>query len=153
MSARFAPKGDRPEWKIIYDELLANADFGTVISYRQLEELLSRPFEPNRAPLYRARKELAEQRKRWLEAVPNVGYRVTSPEDHVRVSAGYKKRSRHQMGLAVKVLEATDLSRLDADSLRKWDAEQKMTFAMWAIVAHESRLRRIEDVLRKEGLL
>jgi hypothetical protein len=55
--------------------------------------------------------------------------------------------------MAVRVLSSTDLNRLSTDGLTEWDSEQKMTFALWAIVAHENRLKRIEEVLRKEGLL
>ena len=69
------------------------------------------------------------------------------------VSLEHKRRSRRQLGIAVKVLESTDLTLLSSDQLASWDEQQKMTFALWAIVTHEARLRRIEDVLRKEGLL
>ena len=48
---------------------------------------------------------------------------------------------------------STDLNRLSAEGLGEWDGEQGSTFALWAIVAHENRLKRIEEVLRKEGLL
>jgi hypothetical protein len=153
MNAKFAPKGDKPEWQLVYDALLGDADFGTTITFEQLDEVLGREFVTNRAPLYRARDELGDRRKRWLVPVPGVGYRVTEADEHVRVAHDHKRKSRRQLGMAVRVLTAADLTRLSADGLAEWDAEQKMTFALWAIVAHENRIKRIEEVLRKEGLL
>jgi hypothetical protein len=138
---------------MVYEDLLASAEPGSVITYAQLEELLGREFAPNRGPLYRARQTLGELRHRWLEAVSGVGYRVIEPTEHVRVSAGYRRKSRRQVGMAIRVLDATDLEKLTPDALATYDEQKKMTFALWAIFAHESRLRRIEDALRKEGLL
>lgn len=153
MSTRFTPKGEKPEWQMLYDALLGDADFGQVITYKELDETLGREFVTNRAPLYRARDALGAMRKRWLVPVPGIGYRVTDAAEHVMVAHGHKRKSRRQLGMAVRVLTSTDLARLDESSLAEWDAEQKMTFALWAIVAHENRIKRIEDVLRKEGLL
>ena len=153
MNARFTPKGEKAEWQILYDALLADADFGATITYAQLDETLGRDFRADRAPLYRARDELGSRRKRWLVSVPTLGYRITDAEDHVRVAIDHKRKSRRQLGMAVKVLSSTDLSRLGEYGLSEWDSESKMTFALWAIVAHENRLKRIEEVLRKEGLL
>ena len=153
MSAKFAPKGERPEWRMIYEDLLAGAEPGNVITYAQLEELLGREFASNRGPLYRARRTLGELQHRWLEAATGVGYRVIEPTEHVRVSAGHRRKSRRQVGMAIRVLDATDLERLTPSDLSTFDEQKKMTFALWAIFAHESRLRRIEDALRKEGLL
>jgi hypothetical protein len=153
VSARFAPKGEKPEWQMVYDELLATADFGDVITYAMLEETLGRPFAPNRGPLYRAREQLGELRKRWLEAVPNVGYRVVDAAEHVRLAATHKLKGRRQYGRMLKVMQVTDLTRLGPDQLATWDQQQKIGFALWGIIAHESRIRRIEEILRREGLL
>jgi hypothetical protein len=153
VNAKFAPKGEKPEWQLVYDALLGDADFGTTITFEELDRVLGREFVTNRAPLYRARDELGSRRKRWLVPVPSVGYRVTDAAEHVRVAIEHKRKSRRQLGMAVRVLTSTDLNRLSTDGLTEWDAEQKMTFALWAIVAHENRIKRIEEVLRKEGLL
>ena len=153
MNAKFAPKGDKPEWQLVYDALLGDADFGTVITYEQLDRVLGREFVTNRAPLYRARDELGSRRKRWLVPVPSVGYRVTDAAEHVSVAVEHRRKSKRQMGMAVRVLTSADLERLNTDALAEWDAESKMSFALWAVMAHENRIKRIEEVLRKEGLL
>jgi alkylated DNA nucleotide flippase Atl1 len=153
MAPLFASKGDRPEWRMIYEDLLADADFGAIITYAQIAELLGRPFEPNRGPLYRARQDLGSIKHRWLEAVPGTGYRVVEANEHVRLSVAHRRKSRRQLAIATRVLTATDLEKLSGTGLAEWDTEQKATFALWAIVAHEHRIRQIEEVLRKEGLL
>jgi hypothetical protein len=153
MTPRFEPKGEKPEWQMVYDDLLLKADFGDVITYAMLEETLGRPFASNRGPLYRARDHLGDMQKRWLEAVPNIGYRVIDAAEHIRVAAGHKAKGRRQYGRMLKVMQVTDLTKLGPDELATWDEQQKIGFALWGVIAHESRIRRIEEILRKEGLL
>jgi len=50
-------------------------------------------------------------------------------------------------------MEVTDLTHLGPEALATWDEQQKIGFALWGVIAHESRIRRIEEVLRREGLL
>jgi hypothetical protein len=149
---RFQPKGEIAEWRMIYERLLEAAEFGQVITYAELDEALGRTFVDNRSPIYRAREDLGSIRKRWLEPVSGIGYRVTEPGDHVRVSVTHRRKSRRQVSISVKVLGATDLARLQPADLAKWDSEQRIAFAIWGIVNHESRLRRIEELLRKHGM-
>jgi len=152
MSSRFQPKGDKAEWVMIFDELLAEADFGTVITYAQLEEVLGRSLEANRAPLYRARGELGDRRKRWLEAVPKVGYRVIEANEHVRVAGQHKRKARRQLTTMVKIAEVADLTRLTAAELSDFDAQSKVNWLLYsAVVHHERRIARIEELLRGEG--
>lgn len=149
---RFQPKGEIAEWRMVYERLLEGADFGQVITYAELDEALGRTFVTNRSPIYRAREELGDLRKRWLESVPGVGYRVTNPTDHVRVSVSHRRKSRRQVSISVKVLGATDLGRLAPSDLAKWDTEQRLAFALFGVVNHEARLRRIEELLRTHGM-
>ena len=149
----FRAKGEIAEWRLIYERLLETAEFGQVITYVELDEVLGRRFIDNRSPLYRAREDLGSIRKRWLEPVPGVGYRVTEPGDHVRVSVSHRRKSQRQVSIAVKVLGNTELSRLTPAQLDQWDSEQKIAFAVWGVVSHENRLNRIEELLRMEGML
>lgn len=150
---RFQPKGEIAEWRMVYERLLEGADFGQVITYAELDEVLGRRFVDNRSPIYRAREDLGSIRKRWLEPVPGVGYRVTEPGDHVRVSVSHRRKSQRQVSISVKVLGATDLAKLAPADLAKWDSEQRIAFAIWGVVSHEARLRKIEELLRTEGMM
>lgn len=150
----FEPKADRPEWRIIYDELLQAADFNTVISYDELDRVLGRPFVANRSPIYRARQHLGEMRLRWLEAAPGVGYRVIEAREHLDAAQRRKRRAKRQLGLMVKIAEVTDLARLEPHELERFDAQARINAALYMVaVHHEQRLQRIEQILRDDGKL
>lgn len=154
MSSPFAPKGDVPEWRLIYELLLSGAEFGDLITYAELDEALGRRFVPNRSPLYRARRELGEQRHRWLEPVPGKGYRVIEAREHLRVSQVHKRKARKQFTLMTTVTSATDLSQLTAEELSAFDSQTRIQAALVAIAfSHEQRLGRIEQTLRNNGML
>ena len=152
MSTRFQPKGEKAEWLMVFDELLKDADFGTIVTYEELDELLERRFVDNRAPLYRARAELGDTRKRWLEAVPGVGYRVIEANEHVRIARQHKRKAQRQMTTMVKVAQVTDLSRLTPTELADFESQSKVNWLLYsALVHHERRITRIEELLRDEG--
>jgi hypothetical protein len=152
VTALFKPKGEKAEWVMIFEALLDDADFGTIVTYEQLDELLGRSFEDNRAPMYRARSELGERRKRWLEAVPRVGYRVIDANEHVRVAGQHKRKARHQMTTMVKVSQVTDVSKLTPTELAEFDTQSKVNWLLYsALVHHERRITRIEELLRDKG--
>lgn len=139
---------------MIYDRLLEHADFGDVITYAELDEILGREFEDNRSPLYKAREHLGEMRQRWIEPVPRVGYRVIEAREHLIVAQNKKRRARRQLRGMVRVAEFTDLSRLSPSDLASFDSQAKVNAALYMVaVHHEKRLSRIEGILRGEGKL
>lgn len=144
----FEPKGKLPEWRMIYDNLLESADFGTVITYEQLDAALGRRFIDNREPLRKATRHLGEMRKRWLTVVPTVGYRVIEAKEHIHVSQQHKRRARKQLGTMVKIGEVTDIDRLDAEDLKKWQDQTRVNAMLAMIVTqHEQRLRKLEEII------
>jgi hypothetical protein len=150
----FQPLDDKPEWRKIYDHLLAEADYGTVITYPQLSGVLERDFEAQRGPIYRARRELGNLRLRWLTAVPKVGYRVIAANEHIMVADDHKHRARRQMLRMLEVSRATDLERLSQSELDFFDRQNRINMALASItMAHEQRIQRIEAVLRADGKL
>jgi len=150
----FAPKGDLPEWRLLYDAILEQAEFGQVIPYDQLDAVLGRRFTDNRSPLYRARREMGDLRQRWLDAVPGTGYRVIEAHEHIAVAQRHKRRAKRQLGAMVHVAEVTDLARLTPEQLVSFDHQSRINAMLYMVAAHhEHRLNRIEEVLRKEGML
>jgi hypothetical protein len=144
----FQSKGHIPEWKMVYDDLLADADYGMVITYDDLDAALGRRFVDNRSPLYRARTHLGEERSRWLETVPTVGYRVIEANEHMGVANRHKRKATRQLGMMVTVAEVTDLSRLTPSELSSFDAQQKINAMLYLFALHhERRLQHIESVL------
>ena len=150
----FDSKGPLPEWRMIYDELLVNADFGTVVTYDQLDAALGRTFIENRSPLYRARQHLGEMRRRWMEAVPKVGYRVIQANEHMKSAQARKNRAKTQLRRMVDIATYTDLSRLQPNELQEFDAQSRINMALASVaIHHERRLNRIEQILRDDGKL
>lgn len=148
----FKPKAALPEWRLIYDKLLISAEFGDVITYGELDEVLGRSFVDNRSPFYRARDEMADLRKRWAEPSPGVGYRIIEANEHLMAAKKAKERGRRQLGKMVKIGEVTDLSRLTPDELTHFDSQARFNRAVYmAVVSHENRLTRIEDLLKADG--
>lgn len=152
--APFQPKGDLPEWRLIYDKLLERADFGDVITYAALDDVLGRQFEDNRSPFYRARDHMIEMRQRWLEPVARVGYRVIEAREHIIVAQNKKRRARNQLRGMVTVAAGCDLSQLSPSDLATFDSQAKINAALYMVaVHHEKRLALVEDILRREGKL
>lgn len=154
VATAFRPKGDVPEWRMIYDALLVEANFGDVITYDELDEALGRPFRDNRSPIYRARNELGDMRRRWLEPVDGIGYRVIEANEHLYAAAKRKRRAQNQLKQMVHIGEVTDLARLTPEELATFDSQTRFNrLAYLALMSHEKRLQRIEDVLRADGKL
>lgn len=150
----FAPKGDLPEWRLLYDRLLAAADFGDVVTYAALDETLGRPFVRNRSPLYRARREMGEQRKRWLKSVPRKGYRVIEATEHLQVADEHRHKARRQLAQMVLVGEVTDLSQLTGEQLASFDQQQRINQMQWLFNQHiYRRVAKVEAALRAAGLM
>lgn len=150
----FKPKGDRPEWRIIYEDLLLGAESGDIITLADLSNVLGRDFRRSRSPLYRARKALGVERSRWLYPVPGKGYRVAEAREHVTLANGHKQRAKRQLGTMMTVMRATDITQLGAEDLVRFDAQFKVNALHHAIlVMHEGRLNRHEAALRQAGLL
>jgi hypothetical protein len=141
----------KPEWQVVYDQLLASADFEDVVTYEQLSAVLGREFTKNRSPIYRAMEQLGDLRRRWLEAVPQLGYRVIEANEHVRLALSRKERGRRQFTKMLRIGRATDYARLTQDERMLWDEQHRINVQLATItMSHEQRLTRIEEILRDD---
>lgn len=143
-----------PEWKLIWQNLLEQADYGRVVTYPELDRVLGRPFINNRSPIYKARAYMGRLRRRWLEAMPGIGYRVIDAAEHLRVADDHKARGRRQLHRMQEVTNSTDIERLTPLELSKFDIQTRINATLITFVnAHEQRLNRIEAILRHNGML
>lgn len=114
----FKPAGERARWRIVYD-VLTSADIGDVVTYEQLgDELFLDPNSKRNAIQMAIRRAAAEYEKedhRALEAVPNIGYRVIYPEDHLRVARGHQKKANHSLERGHSKVVNVDISHLDPE--------------------------------------
>jgi hypothetical protein len=114
----FQPKGEVPEWRLIYDELV-KLDVGDEITYERCARILGRSFGPhdNRGPLYRAEKELLVAEQRALEPVRGHGKRVVPAVEQRRLARNRQRFALRQVrrGRAlVENVRVGDLTPTDA---------------------------------------
>lgn len=129
MVVPFQPKGERPEWQLVYDEL-RKLDVGDEITYRELSAVLERPFGKNRGPLYRAAQELLHADRRALETVRGRGYRVAAAETHGRLARRQVKFSRRRLRKGRELVEFVRSEELPAHVARLYEM-QAVNFS-WA---------------------
>lgn len=152
--APFKAKGPKPEWMMVYDELLSTCDFGDIIGFSKLSSVLGRDFLENRGPLYRAKLHMGQERKRWLSPVPGIGYRVIEAKEHMIEASKHKRKAKRQLGYMVKVGNATEITKLTPEELSRFDSQTRVNAILFMVaVHHEDRIRKIESVLQREGLL
>jgi hypothetical protein len=100
----------RSDWRVVFDRV-AQLQPGEEISHKELLEELG---TTDRTVLYRAvpraNRELWKTKLRSLDAVRGKGYRLLHANEHIIQAERYKTKSRRQMGNALAVMEATDLS-------------------------------------------
>ncbi|WP_435109766.1 helix-turn-helix domain-containing protein [Nocardiopsis synnemataformans] len=117
----FEPKGERPEWQMIYDHVVLLAP-GDVFTHGELDQLLGRDFRSSRSPIYDAMRRLEQSNQRTLATVVGVGYRVASASEHEGLARSHQKRSRRQLGKAVSKASSADRSALAPQERQRIDA-------------------------------
>lgn len=92
----FEPVGDQARWRTVYD-LLTAAPMNGVITYVQLGDALGLHPDDDRhiiqQAVRRAAREHEELDKRALDVIPNKGYRVVEPREHIGLARRQQKRS------------------------------------------------------------
>lgn len=71
----FKPKNEKPYWQMIYD-VISNLNVGEVISYDDMTEAIGKDINNNRTAVYKARKVLLKEKKRFLIVERGIGYKV-----------------------------------------------------------------------------
>lgn len=130
----FTPKGAQPLWQPLFD-LLAAGEVGDVLTYERLEEVAA-DVRTNRSPLYQAVRHLESDRKRTVECVHKVGYRIVDAPEHARLARTHQKRSLRQIKRSRRKLDSADPARLTP--------AQAAEFAEWS-----ARLGQMESMVRR----
>lgn len=115
----FKPAGEQARWKYLYD-LLKVTDEDQVLTYDEMAAALNLdPLEDRmsiRAALYRAAKELEEVDRRAVAVVPNRGYRVVRPKEHVELARRQHTRSTKALVRGHSKATNVDLSKVDPET-------------------------------------
>lgn len=170
----FTPKGDRPQWAVVYDRLAGMA-VGDIIRDEELLTLLPAASEGSvRGAFHRAVREIEDRNQRTLDRVRTIGYRVVEAREHERLARGQHKRARRRLDAAIRKTRSADRSkltreerqRIDAieiqlgrqhDMIRRLDARVEQTEKRVAgtekdTAALSDRIDRLNDLLRRHGI-
>lgn len=128
----FEPAGEKARWRMIYD-ILVKRDIGDVITYEEMAEVLELDAEADRHAIQmavrRAAKEYESADLRALDSVPNEGYRIVEPTEHMRLARKQQKKSHRALARGHSKVVHVDLSGLDPDARKAFEVVAQ-AFAM-----------------------
>jgi len=133
----FTPKGERAEWRVIYDEARKLAP-GDVLSYGRLSQVLGRDVRSGRVPVERVIRELQQADSRTLVCVRGQGYRIAAATEHEHLARRHSARSRRQLAKAAAAARSANRAELSPEQARRLD-ELEMQFSQ-----HAGMLRRLD---------
>lgn len=115
----FEPIGREARWRLVY-ELLQRAETDSIVTYEDLGRTLDLdPIDDRHAiqmAMRRASKEHEEVDKRATDAVPNIGYRIVRPPEHLMLAKRQQRRSTRALARGWSKAVNVDLSRLDPET-------------------------------------
>ncbi len=145
----FRPKGDQPEWRLIYDEFRKHGP-GDVVAYERLSEILGRDFLTCRVPLQRAVRELEAADHRTLVCERGTGYRIAAAAEHEQLAHAHSKRSRRQLKKAVSKARSANRAELSPDQARRLDdLENHLSQHAGMLARLDARDKQREEQLRQ----
>jgi predicted nucleic acid-binding Zn-ribbon protein len=150
----FTPKGAEAVWKPLY-RFLRDMEYGTVVPYSNLDEILGRDSREDRAPIYQAMREMERHDHRTLRNIPKVGYAIAKPEEHRSESEKHRKRSYRQVKKARDKLASAPRELLPQDELRWIDeAEIRLSQLEMGLRYTNRRVSKLEkkDEIKAEKL-
>jgi hypothetical protein len=175
MSMRpFQPRGEKAQWRIIYD-LLDRLDVGDILGYDQITEALEVDhINQVRGAVLRAARVWGQDRHRALTPVHKVGYRIVAGAETEILIRRQHRRTRRSAGRTRDLARDTDRSLLTPADRAKWDrmeielsrqadmvaridtrtakVEQAIEVDRAARRATEEKVARMEEALRRHGI-
>lgn len=132
-------------------ELFQRAD---LVTYAQAAEALGLHAEDDRkairGAMASAGRRLLAHDGRALRAVPNVGYRLAAPNEHVTLARERKRRANKQMTTGLDVLSGTDLAGLSQEAKEAVLAERNsFSRIIDFIVASDRRQKKTEAAVEE----
>jgi len=170
----FEVKGDRPQWRAVYERLSAMA-IGDLVKDSDLFALLPEaPEESVRSAFWRAVREMEDEHKRSFARVRLTGYRMVQATEHERLARDQHKKAKRRLTAAVRKAHSADRTLLDVEARRRIDAiedhlgrqremirrlevQQEKTAARVARTEKDSavladRLDRLAELLDRHGI-
>lgn len=117
----FEPKDEVPVWRTLY-ELLQAAPVDSVVPYDAMMAITGRDKSAVQSAVRRAAKELLVSDQRAIEAVPNQGYRIVTPDEHLTLARRHQRKSSRSLARGHGVTTHVDMSDMSVEVRRSFEA-------------------------------
>lgn len=147
----FQPRGERARWRICYD-LLVKRQVDGVLTYEEIGEALELDPVNDRHAIQMAMRRAAVEHERVdcraVEAVPNVGYRVVTAPEHLRLARYQQRRSSRALARGSSKVTHVDLSKLEPEQRKAFEVvAQAFAMQMDFNRRFDVRQRRLEETI------
>lgn len=118
-AAPFEPLGDQARWRTVYD-VLTGREVGDVVTYADLGAELELDADEDRHAIQmavrRAAQEYLNTHRHALDAVPNEGYRIVEPGEHLVLAKRHQKRASRALAAGHSKAVHVDLTGMDFET-------------------------------------
>lgn len=132
MTPPFEPQGPRARWRIVYDILTARK-VGDTVTYDEMAAALELDPDDDRhaiqMAMQRAGKEFLRVDNHAVASVPNVGYRIVEPEEHMKLAQAQQRRSNLALSRGKDSVTHVDLSGMEPEVRKSFEVVAR-AFAM-----------------------
>lgn len=147
----FEPVGDRARWKTVF-ELVPKSEVDLVVTYDEMGEALDLDPVKDRPKIQSAVRKagdvLLKVHKHAIVSVPNVGYRVVRPEEHLAIAQGKGRRAERSLSKGHQVVTNVDFNGLEAETRRTFElVGRAMAWQIGVMKKLDSRQRDFEESL------
>lgn len=156
----FEAIGERARWRTLYDEILTRRNIGDIITYDEMAETLDLDSHKDRHAMQmamrRAAKEYEVENLRALDSVPNVGYRVVEPTEHLGLARRQQKRSHRALARGHSKVVHVDVSGMETETRKAFEIVAQ-AFAMQMdfnrrMDVRQSRLEKaVDSIIEEKG--
>lgn len=152
--SRFEALGQEARWRAIY-ALLKPMSVGDILTYERMGEALELDAENDRnkirIALHRAAREYEQVDKHAIEVVPNTGYRVVEPAEHLKLAQRRQKRSTRQLKRGHDHVVHVDFNGMDPEVRKGFEVTaHALSMVMDFNRRFDVRQKRLETVVSGE---
>lgn len=120
----FRPSGEHARWRILY-EILQQRDVGEVVTYDEMGAALGVDPDKDRHTIQlamrRAAKELEVVDKHATDAIPNEGYRIVEPEQHLYLAKRQQRKANRALQRGQSKVLNVDFNLVDVETRRAFE--------------------------------
>lgn len=117
--SNFEPVGERARWLVVYDLLVAS-EINGIVTYEEMATALGLDPDKDRLTLQGAMRRAAKEHevldKRAVTAVPNRGYRVVEPQEHLGLARRQQVRSTRALKRGHSKAVNVDMSKIEPEA-------------------------------------